>query len=170
MKTNWFRRTSASKANQLVRVPQYLDCKERSTLKAKRTGRCLCGSFQYSFNAEPVVSFNCHCRDCQRATGSVFASIFAVPKDSLTMTGEYRFFTKRGDSGREVSRGFCPECGSRVVSTTEHSPNLYLVYASSLDDPSWHKPAMNSFTASALPWDCMDPDLPKYEQGRPTSG
>jgi len=136
-------------------------------MQSEQNGRCLCGSFQYRFKAYAVLSFNCYCRDCQRATGSAFASVFAVPKNSLTMTGDYRFFAKRGESGAEVSRGFCPNCGSRAISTAEKLTAYFLVYGASLDDPSWHKPAMDSWTASAQPWDCMDPTLPKYERSRP---
>lgn len=131
------------------------------------TGGCLCGSFRYSFKAEPTMSFSCHCRDCQRATGSIFAAAFAVPKETLQMSGDYKFFSKKGDNGGEVNRGFCPECGSRAVSTLGFLPEYYFVYASSLDDPSWFKPGVNLYTSSALPWDCMDPSIPAFEKTPP---
>ena len=134
-------------------------------MQNEQSGGCLCGEVRYTFKADPALSFSCHCRDCQRATGSVCASAFAVPKSSLQLSGEYKYFNKLCDDGREVSRGFCPICGSRVVSMLEAFPDVYLVYGASLDDPSWFRPAMNIFTASALPWDCMDPALPKFERG-----
>ena len=136
-------------------------------MQAEQTGGCLCGLFRYTFTAEPIFSFSCHCRDCQQATGSVCASAFAVPKESLQMSGDYKFFSKLGDKGGEVSRGFCPNCGSRAVSTLGATPDLYLVYGSSLDDPSWFRPAMDIYTASALPWDYMDPSVPNFEQSPP---
>ncbi|MEJ6703638.1 MAG: GFA family protein [Pseudomonadales bacterium] len=140
-----------------------------SSMQGEQSGGCLCGSFRYTFNvtAEPDFSFSCHCRDCQQATGSVCATAFAVPKDGFQMSGEYKFYTKYGDNGGEINRGFCPSCGSRAVSTLGALPDLYLVYASSLDDPSWFKPAMNIYTASALPWDCMDPNVPNFAQSPP---
>ena len=85
-------------------------------MQNEQSGGCLCGEVRYTFKADPALSFSCHCRDCQRATGSVCASAFAVPKSSLQLSGEYKYFNKLGDDGREVSRGFCPICGSRVVS------------------------------------------------------
>ena len=136
-------------------------------MQTECTGGCLCGSFRYTFKADQFFSFSCHCRDCHRATSSVFASAFAVPKESLQMSGEYKFFSKLGDNGGEVSRGFCPACGSRAVSTVGKLPDHYLVYGSSLDDPSWFRPAVNIYTASALPWDCMDPSIPNFEQAPP---
>ena len=79
-------------------------------MQGEQSGGCLCGSFRYTFNviAEPDFSFSCHCRDCQQATGSVCATAFAVPKDGFQMSGEYKFYTKYGDNGGEINRGFCP--------------------------------------------------------------
>jgi hypothetical protein len=81
------------------------------------------------------------------------------------MEGEYSFFTMSGGSGGEVSRGFCPKCGSRAVSKLDKFPDFYLVYGASLDDPSWHKPTADIWTSSAQHWDCMDVQLPKFEWG-----
>ncbi len=133
-------------------------------MEDERTGGCLCGAFRYRFTGDAVFSVNCHCRDCQRATGAGHASLFAVPKEKLVMEGDYRFFNKPGESGGEVSRSFCPHCGSRAVSKLDKYPSLYLVYGASLDDPSWHKPTANLWTSSAQEWDCMDPKLPKFER------
>jgi hypothetical protein len=129
------------------------------------TGGCLCGSFRFRFSGDAAFSINCHCRDCQRATGGCFASVFAIPKVRLTMEGDYHFHTMRGGSGGEISRGFCPHCGSRAVSKLDKFPDHYLVYGVSLDDPTWHKPTVDIWTSSAQAWDCMDPLLPKFEKG-----
>jgi hypothetical protein len=130
------------------------------------SGGCLCGGFRYDGLADPILSFSCHCRDCQRATGGTSASAFGVPKEAVKIRGEYRFYPKPSDSGRVVSRGFCPTCGSRAISTVEAFPSIYVIYASSLDDPSWFRPAMDIWVSSALPWDCMDPLVPKHSKGR----
>ncbi len=76
--------------------------------------------------------------------------------------GEARFYSVKADSGNTVSRGFCAECGSPLFSKLSGMPEVVGVRAGSLDDPSWHRPAMDIFTASAQPWDYMNPDLPKF--------
>jgi hypothetical protein len=43
-------------------------------------GGCACGAVRYETDATPVAMFNCHCRDCQRASGSGYAAILVVPK------------------------------------------------------------------------------------------
>ena len=129
------------------------------------TGGCACGAIRYECAAEPIMSLNCHCRDCQRASGSAYASGIFVPAAALTLVkGEPRYHAARADSGNIASRGFCPECGSPVMAKQSQWP-VIIIYASSLDEPTWHRPTMDIFTASAQPWDHMDPALPKYPRG-----
>jgi hypothetical protein len=103
---------------------------------------------------------NCHCRDCQRATGTAYASGLLVPQSAVTITGEVKYYEVIGDSGNIVGRGFCPNCGSRLFSKPP-IPEFMGIMAGSLDDPSWFRPTMDIYTASAQPWDYMNPDLPK---------
>jgi len=132
-------------------------------MAAPFTGGCACGAVRYECTADPLGSINCHCRDCQRASGTAYASILRVPAASFRVTkGEARFYSTTADSGNTVSRGFCAECGSPLFSRLSGMPDIVGVRAGSLDDPSWHRPAMDIFTASAQPWDCMNPDLPKF--------
>jgi len=131
----------------------------------KLSGGCTCGAVRYEVEAEPVVMLNCHCRDCQRATGSAYAAIVVVPKRAVRMEGGLRFHKAVGDSGKTVERGFCPACGSPVATKLEKIPDILGLQAGSLDDPSLHRPAMDLFTASAQPWDQMSPETRKLPQG-----
>jgi len=63
-------------------------------------GGCLCGKVRYSAEAEPVFVGVCHCRDCQRFTGSAFATVVALPASALKLTGMLKTFTKAGDTGK----------------------------------------------------------------------
>lgn len=130
-------------------------------MTTKFTGGCLCGSVRYECSAKPIATGNCHCRDCQRATGSAYASALLVPQSAVTITGEVKYYNVIGDSGGLVGRGFCPNCGSRLFSKPP-IPELMGILAGTLDDPSWFQPAMDLYTASAQPWDYMNPDLPKF--------
>jgi hypothetical protein len=127
-------------------------------------GGCLCGAVRYQCSAEPVWSGNCHCRDCQRISGGGYVSTFFVPEDSVAITGEVKYFDKNGDSGHRVRRGFCPSCGSQVFGKPEIVPGVLGIRAGSLDNPELYHPTMDIYTASAQPWDFMNPDLPKFPQ------
>ena len=108
---------------------------------------------------------NCHCRDCQRSAGSAYAAIMVMPKASVHMRGEPRYYRTVGDAGMAVERGFCPVCGSPVTAKLERIADVIGLTAASLDDPSLYKPAMDIFTASAQPWAPMHPDTQKLPRG-----
>jgi len=67
-----------------------------------------------------------------------------------------------GDSGKRVSRGFCPSCGSRLFNAIAARPEIVAILAGSLDDPSIYKPIVDIYTSSAQPWDHMDPQTVKF--------
>jgi hypothetical protein len=61
-----------------------------------------------------------------------------------------------------------PNCGSQVTMKLERLPDILGLQAGSLEDPSIYRPAMDAFTASAQPWDHMDPAVQKHTHGLPT--
>jgi hypothetical protein len=82
--------------------------------------------------------------------------------DAPQVTGEIRYFERRGDSGGKVREDFCAECGARLTGKALTMAGLLLIQPGSDDDPNLFRPAMDIFTASAPDWDAMDPALPKY--------
>lgn len=132
-------------------------------------GGCACGAIRYDCAAKPVASFNCHCRACQRFTGSAYISGVVVPTTAFRLLqGEPTYYKAHGDSGGEISRGFCARCGSPVVARFSNRPEVVAIPAASFDDPSRHKPEVDIYTSSAQPWDYMNPDLPKFPQAPDT--
>ena len=107
----------------------------------------------------------CHCRDCQHESGGFGAPTLFVPKAILKVTGEVKYHEVTADSGNSIRRGFCPNCGSPLFGKPDVMPDVVGIRAGSLDDPSWFQPSMDIFTASAQPWDYMDPDVPKFAKG-----
>ena len=128
-------------------------------------GGCSCGAIRYEATSGPRVSYNCHCRECQKFTGTAFMSAFMVPVESFTITkGEPTFYTVGADSGGQISRGFCKTCGSPVMAKFTSMPDLVAIASGSLDDPLQHKPALDMYTSMALPWVAMDPALKKFHE------
>lgn len=128
------------------------------------SGGCACGAIRYECTAEPAFSWNCHCQDCQHASGSAFCPVMYVPKAALTITGKSKYYEVKAESGNLVSRGFCPECGSPVFILAELVPNLQGLWAASLDDPSRFRPQVHVWTGSAQSWDHLTPTLQKIEK------
>ena len=105
---------------------------------------------------------NCHCRDCQKASGSAYVAAIGIPAPALKITGNVKYHDSKADSGNTLSRGFCPECGSRLLGKTTAAPDLAMITAARLDDPSQYRPQMDIYISSAQPWDHMNPALPKF--------
>jgi hypothetical protein len=116
------------------------------------------------------MMFKCHCRDCQRVTGSGFVAALLVPASAFRLTkGQLRYHFTPSFAGGKHKRGFCPECGSRLTGgeSAERPTGFVGITAGSLDDPAWFHPTMDIFTCDAQPWDRIDANLPNYEQYPP---
>lgn len=123
-------------------------------------GGCLCGAIRYEVSAEPIMMFNCHCRDCQRTTGSAFTPVVYVPAKAFKITkGSPRYYSTSSNMGGN-KRGFCPECGSRLFGGVSETGQG--ITAASLDDPSLFIPQLHMWAWDAQPWDTIDRTLPKF--------
>ncbi len=137
---------------------------EGSSMGFSLNGGCACGSIRYVCRSKPVLQYKCHCRACQRASGSGFVALFWVPSDKLELTAdEPRYYAVEADSGRQLKRGFCPKCGSNVLLQPDF-PDIIFIVAASLDDPSEFKPQQAIWTSSAQPWDMLDTSLQQFDQ------
>jgi hypothetical protein len=135
-----------------------------------RTGGCLCGAVRYESGGDPVFSLQCHCRDCQRASGAAHVSAVRMPSAEFRITkGTPKTYVAAADSGNAISRVFCGDCGTPLYVQVSSRPDLVGLRVTTFDDPSWFKPDANIFTKSAQPWDHFEPGVPKfdtYPQGR----
>ena len=135
----------------------------------KIEGGCLCGKVRYSADAEPAFVGVCHCKNCQKVTGTAFAAVVALPKPALNVQGALKTFNDRGDSGKTLFRRFCPECGSSVMDEAEAMPNVVMILTGTLDDPSWVKPQMQIYCDSAQPWVKLEGEMQRFPK-MPTRG
>lgn len=126
------------------------------------TGGCLCGAVRYKISELPKSSANCHCRTCQKASGSAYLPILFVATDALTVIGNYQEYPTQAASGNTLYRAFCPICSSALFGRNSGITAIRPVVVATLDDPSWFKPKLDMWIADAQPWDIMDPDIPKF--------
>lgn len=136
-------------------------------MKLPLTGRCLCGAVRYEITGLPKRMGLCHCRSCQRATGSVHYPFVATSADTLKIQGEFTWHESIGESGHKVNGGFCPKCGSSLFSNPDALPDLRTVSASSLDDPLAFKPEIAVWMENALPWHDATSALTLFDNNSP---
>ncbi|EIW82780.1 hypothetical protein CONPUDRAFT_120915 [Coniophora puteana RWD-64-598 SS2] len=121
-------------------------------------GACLCESIKYEITtARPSARLLCHCRDCQKSTGSAFATMVAVPKADCRVTQgseslrSYALSTTK--SGNTMTRSFCTKCGSPLFAgTTKYAGSVTIINAGTLDDPTKWPPVLEVFCTNRMEW------------------
>ena len=94
-------------------------------MKLPQTGGCQCGKIRYAITEVPQLVYTCHCKDCQRQTGSAFSIFVVVPRATLHVEGDTlaTYVTVGADTGEERQRQFCSKCGSPVVTLLADQPS-----------------------------------------------
>ena len=101
-----------------------------------KEGGCYCGAIRYRTDAEPAVKAQCHCRECQYFAGGSSNLTQGIPEADFSYTkGTPKQFT-RSDLDSPVTRDFCGECGTQLVSWSPALPGMALIKIGTLDDPS----------------------------------
>lgn len=136
-------------------------------MDGKVTGGCLCGAIRYEYDGEIGSAGYCHCADCRRISGSAFGVSLRVKAAGFRIVkGAPKGFTKPGDSGRPVTRYFCPDCGSPLYTEPPLHPETVFIKAGSLDDPTIVTPDRQAWTRSRVAWAEIDPTIASYETSR----
>lgn len=114
--------------------------------KRKYSGGCLCEKTRYSVTGMPLIVTICHCKYCQKATGSAFAIEPIFERQHLLVTfGVAKVYehTSKG-SGSAFSTSFCENCGTKLFITFERLPDQVAVYGGTFDDPDWFEISSNN--------------------------
>ena len=131
------------------------------------SGGCGCDRLRFSADAEPIFQAVCHCRTCQKQTGSAFRIVVAIPRSALSLRGASNTYTRTGDSGQPVVNRFCPDCGTTVAIEPAALADMTIIPAGALDDPSWVRPAMEIYCDSAQPWVQLGAGMERFPKMRP---
>ncbi len=128
-------------------------------------GRCTCGAVHYRLDAPPLIVHCCHCRWCQRETGTAFALNALVERDRLVvLAGSPEVIPTPSESGRGQRIVRCPTCR---VALWSHYPGggdaIAFVRVGTLETPDALAPDVHIFTASKQPWVRLDPATPSFE-------
>jgi hypothetical protein len=118
------------------------------------TGGCNCKSIRYTIDADPIMVAQCHCRNCQRQSGSAFSVNVVVANPAVTVTGTLTDYADSDTkSGNTVLRQFCATCGSPIFSRVAGDDKTVIVKAGTLDDPAAvSAPPFAVWTSTCFPW------------------
>ncbi len=118
----------------------------------EREASCSCGQLRLVASGDPVRVLICHCRACQRRTGSVFGVQARFPADRVRITGDARTYVRTGDSGGEIRFSFCPQCGATLCYVLAEYPDVVAVPVGAFADPGFPAPGVSVYEARRHPW------------------
>ncbi|HEY2596442.1 MAG TPA: GFA family protein [Chloroflexota bacterium] len=122
-----------------------------------RTAACSCGQLRITVSGEPRGVGVCHCLECQRRTGSVFAAMasFAAPYE---VTGRASEYVRDGDAGARFRFRFCPVCGTNLFHTEEGFEERSVgVAVGGFGDPAFPPPQVSIYDSRRHPWVQLPP-------------
>lgn len=117
-----------------------------------RIATCRCGSLKAECSEEPLRVSVCHCRECQRRTGSAFSAQARFPVGSVTVKGEMSTFVRTADSGSRLTYQFCPSCGSTIAYAIDQWPDVIAVPLGAFGDEVFPSPAYSIYERRKRPW------------------
>ena len=124
-----------------------------SNLPLPLLGGCLCGGVRYQVTGAPRAVYLCHCKDCQRRTGSAFAMAMLVKAaDFALLEGQPITRQTPKPDGEHSTQHYCEACLVRTHTTFSKRPHLVSVRPGTLDEPSLVSPTHQLWTKSAQPW------------------
>jgi hypothetical protein len=127
-------------------------------------GGCSCGATRYRLTSAPMFVNCCHCKDCQRQTGSAFVVNAIIEADRVVVSGEEPIAIQvPTDSGRPHFINRCRSCQIALWSTYGGRHQVRFVRVGTLDDPTALQPGAHIFTRSKLPWVILPPGAPAFE-------
>jgi len=135
-------------------------------MQAPREGGCLCGAVRYRVTNAPIRTGVCHCRFCQRRTGSAFGiGVYFRKQDFELVRGEVSSYEHRSDeTSRWLRLEFCPTCGTTVSWTLEALPHGRGVSGGTFDDSSWLKIERHAWTRSRQHWVPIPPGVEVFQK------
>ena len=134
-----------------------------------KRGQCVCGEVSYTIVGEPKRVTICHCKWCQRRTGSAFGVEVVFDHSQIKINDESvtRYRHLSDESGRWLDQHFCAKCGSNIGFTLEAVPGVRTIAAGTFDDPTWldadRYQRRYVFTRSAQDWSDIPDDVERYE-------
>jgi hypothetical protein len=128
-------------------------------------GGCYCGAVRFRASGAPIFRGQCHCRECQYISGGHPNVVLGMPEPGYAYTQGTPKAFRREDLSRPVTREFCPDCGTHILSRTPNLPGAVLIKVGTLDDPSvFGAPQMVIFTIDKQGFHHVPEGVPAFER------
>jgi hypothetical protein len=131
----------------------------------KLEGGCYCRAVRFKADGDALFKGQCHCRECQYISGGHPNVIIGMPEPGFTYSKGKPKAHKRSDLPNAVTREFCAECGTHILTRTPAVPGAVLIKVGTLDDPSlFGGPQMVIFTIDKQSFHHVPEGVPTFER------
>ena len=128
------------------------------------TGSCHCGEISYTFSGEPLRQVNCHCKNCRKTSGGPYLANIFVSEDNLLIKGSPKVYLHLADSGNQMTKKFCGNCGAQMFSLGSGRPGIVSIRGGTIDNLEIIQPTLNIFVSSKIPSTPLDESLSTFEK------
>jgi len=131
----------------------------------------MCEAVTFEITEPLLGALYCHCKRCQRRTGSAFSVTALTAPGSMRLTAGEEVIRSWDPSDGGWVKSFCAVCGSQVSTTSAERPELVAVRMGALDEDPGIRPGAHQFTDYAAPWEPLPDDgLPRFPERLPMGG
>lgn len=125
-------------------------------------GGCTCRQVRYRLTTQPLFVHCCHCRWCQRESGSAFALNAMIEADRVQLVeGDVVVVDTPTQSGKGQRVSRCPWCKIALWSNYAGAGDaIRFVRVGTLDEPQRLRPDIHIYTQSKQPWVVLPPNVP----------
>lgn len=128
-------------------------------------GGCYCGAVRYAAEGDAAMKAQCFCRECQYISGGSQNVIMAMPEAGFSWTKGAAKEFRRADVETPVTRAFCAECGTHIISIAPSLGGMVMVKVGTLDDPAvFGGPQMSIFTVDQQPFHHVTENVPSFDR------
>ncbi len=132
------------------------------------TGGCACGAVRFELTEPPAAANYCHCKRCQRRSGTAASANAFTPRANLRiLSGRGSLRAWKPENGR--AKCFCGECGSALFAGDPDVDEPIGIRLGSFDEDPGVRPSRRQFTAYAAPWEPIPEDgLERFAERMPS--
>jgi hypothetical protein len=131
----------------------------------KLEGGCYCGAVRYKAEGDPILKVQCHCRECQHVSGGSPNVTMGMPEAGFAYTKGTAKAFRRKDLPNPVTREFCGDCGTQLLSKAPALPGVVLFKVGTFDDPAvFEGPQMAIFLLDKQPFHLVPEGIPTFER------
>lgn len=128
-------------------------------------GGCYCAAIRYRAEGEPGFRAQCHCRECQYITGGAPNMFMIMPSSGFSYTkGTAKAFT-RSDIDNPVTREFCANCGTHLLTKSPRAAGNVVIKVGSMDEPGQYPgPQVAIYCIDKQSFHHIPDGLPEFER------